>query len=76
MPSPIAQTVRLRSFRDLGLLLPVAALVLGPVGFLAWMGLGGGIGDLAARMNDLGVLATVGRVFLLACATTLLAATM
>ncbi len=76
MPSPIAQTVRLRSFRDLGLLLPVAALVLGPVGFLAWMGLGGGIGDLVARMNDLGVLATVGRVFLLACSTTVLAATM
>jgi iron(III) transport system permease protein len=76
MPAAIAQTVRRRSFRDLGLLLPVGVLVLGPVGFLAWMGFGGGIGDLLARTDDLGVPATVGRVFLLATATTLLAAAM
>lgn len=76
MASPMAQTLRLRSVRDLGLLVPVAGLVLGPVGFLAWMGLGGGIGDLLARTDDLGIPATVGRVFLLATATTLLAAAM
>jgi iron(III) transport system permease protein len=40
------------------------------------MGLGGGLGDLVVRTHDLGILPTVGRVFLLAAATTLLAAIM
>lgn len=70
------QTLRPRSFRDLGLVLPVAALVLGPVGFLAWMGVSRGIGDLLLRIDDLGILLTVGRVFLLATITTLMAAIM
>ena len=76
MRSPIAQTVRMRSFRDLGLVLPVGALVLGPVGFLAWMGVSQGLGDFLTRASELDVLPTVGRVFLLATATTILAALM
>ncbi len=76
MPSPMGHTLRLRSRRDLGLLLPVAALVLGPVGFLAWRGFGEGLGDMLARARELDILLTVARVLLLATATTILAAMM
>ncbi len=76
MALSVAQTLRLRISRDLGLLVPVAVLVLGPVGFLVWMGLQGGAGDLLARTDSLGIVPTVARVFLLASATTLLAAIM
>jgi iron(III) transport system permease protein len=44
--------------------------------FLAWMGLSGGLGDLVVRTRDLDILPTLGRVFLLAAATTLLAVLM
>ena len=76
MAAPMAHALRLRSFRDLALLLPVGVLVLGPVGFLAWMGLAQGLGDVLTRAGELDILPTVGRVFLLATATTGLAAVM
>jgi iron(III) transport system permease protein len=76
MAAPATHALRLRSYRDLGLVLPVGALVLGPVGFLAWMGVSQGLGDLLIRAGELDILATVGRVFLLATATTILAAIM
>lgn len=78
MASPIAHALRLRSYRDLGLVLPVGALVLGPIGFLAWMGMrqGLGLGDILTRAGELDILATVARVFVLATTTTILAAIM
>ncbi|MEK7206247.1 MAG: hypothetical protein AAB254_12150, partial [candidate division NC10 bacterium] len=78
MASPIAHALRLRSYRDLGLVLPVGALVLGPIGFLAWMGMrqGLGLGDILTRVGELDILATVARVFVLATTTTILAAIM
>ncbi len=76
MASPMAHAQRLRSFRDLAFLLPVGVLVLGPVGFLAWMGLAQGLGDVLTRAGELDILATVARVFLLAITTTMLAAIM
>jgi len=76
MATVVAQMLRPRLFRDVGLLLPVAALVLGPVGFLAWMGFGQGLGDVLAWASELDLPRTVGRVFLLATAITGLAAVM
>ncbi len=78
MASPIAHALRLRSYRDLGLVLPVGALVLGPIGFLAWMGMRQGLGlsDILTRAGELDILATVARVFVLATTTTILAAIM
>ena len=76
MASPMAHALRLRSIRDLAFLLPVGALVLGPVGFLAWMGLAQGLGDVLTQAGELDILPTVGRVFVLATATTMLAAIM
>ncbi len=78
MASPLAHAQRLRSYRDLGLVLPVGALVLGPIGFLAWMGMrqGPGLGDILTRAGELDILATVARVFILATTTTILAAIM
>jgi iron(III) transport system permease protein len=78
MASPIAHALRLRSYRDLGLVLPVGALVLGPIGFLAWMGTRQGLGlsDILTRAGELDILATVARVFVLATTTTILAAIM
>ncbi len=76
MPSPMAHPLRLRSIRDLALLLPVGALVLGPVGFLAWMGVAQGLSDVLIRVGELDILATVARVFVLATTTTILAGVM
>ncbi|HSC70984.1 MAG TPA: iron ABC transporter permease, partial [Candidatus Methylomirabilis sp.] len=73
---PLAHAQRLRSYRDLGLVLPVGILVLGPIGFLAWMGLAQGLGDVLPRARELDILATVARVFVLATTTTFLAAIM
>ncbi len=72
----MAHPLRLRSIRDLALLLPVGALVLGPVGFLAWMGVAQGLSDVLIRVGELDILATVARVFVLATTTTILAGVM
>lgn len=76
MAFPKVHAIRLRSFRDLALLLPVGALVLGPVGFLAWMGVAQGLSDVLIRAGELDILATVARVFVLATTTTILAGVM
>ena len=53
MAFPITHALRLRSYRDLGLVLLVGALVLGPIGFLAWMGMRQGLGDILTRAGEL-----------------------
>lgn len=51
----------------------VAALVLGPVAFLFWKGLGSDLTGLPARLGELALAATAARVFLLSAVATLLA---
>ncbi|MGH7377870.1 MAG: iron ABC transporter permease, partial [Candidatus Methylomirabilales bacterium] len=48
----------------------VALLVLGPLVFLAWMGVRAGAGEFLLRVGPLGLPTVIGRTFLLAVGTT------
>lgn len=64
---------RLKHLAGFGLTGLVALLVLGPLAFLAWKGLGPGLTEVPVKMSQLGLARILGRVFLLAVLTTTLA---
>lgn len=64
---------RLRHLAGFALTGIVAIPILGPLAFLAWKGLGPGVGEFLGKMSELGLLWIIARVSLLAVVTTALA---